>query len=101
MQETAFACLFCPFPSGNLSFEKTWLPRRDFYTHEKQLLFSVSIAASGHEGVGGDVSEVLLGPSEHKQLVVQTTHSQSCSDVSRAPEALEVTGASPPHPAEF
>ena len=74
----------------------------EIFTHKKSSFsFSVSTAASGHEGVGGDVSEVLLGPSEHKQLIAQTTHSQSCSDVSWAPEALEVTRASPPHPVEI
>ena len=63
------ACLFCPFPNGNLSFEKTWLPRRGgFYTQNSSFSFSVSTAAADCEGVGGDVSEVLLGPNEHKQL---------------------------------
>ena len=44
----------------------------EIFTHKKSSFsFSVSTAASGHEGVGGDVSEVLLGPSEHKQLIAQ------------------------------
>ena len=45
----------------------------------------MSTAASGHEGVGGDVSEVLLDPNEHKQLGVQTTPSQEMLRCSLGP----------------
>lgn len=70
--------------------------RRFFYTQKSSFSFSVGTAASDCEGVGGDVPEVLLGPNEHKQLGVQTAHSQEMLRCSLGPEALEVTRASLP-----
>lgn len=82
-------------------FKKFWkdliAQKGGFYTQKAVFSFSVT-TTSDCEGVG-EMYQALLGPNEHKQLGVQTTHSQGDAQMFlRPPRPYQ---GPPPSPAEL